>query len=423
MSNRNISITEQTTTENPRAGSRPVFAPLGGFTEFLAVAAASLPLLVVLSLRTALLTYSNPAFKLPTDQHKYILMASSNPFQFHIAPYCWRVLVPLIAKVLPFSLEWNFFLITFISIWMTGVLIYFLAKECGLPSIYGLLGVLLFFSLGFTTKQLLYQFWDSDPLSLLAMTLAIWTILTRKDVLFILVLALGVASREDVLVVAPLYYSLNARRFVDVQLLLKSVLLAIPAVAVFFGLRQLIPSLNHNAAYLRSLPVQDRVVWTGHRHQHTSFDYLQIILTGLRHPLKAITRFLPHVAYSLRSALILLPFLVFFRRFDLLLRFSPFIVLIYAQLLFIDTNRYLIGVFPVFVLLSLFGMKRFVDWLAVDPSYLVGLPLLFIALNLVWMNRIDAPTAVQLAVLIPYLAVLIWIARSTSSRMNTAIQS
>ncbi len=391
--------------------------------EFLAVSGISLPVLIALTFRTNLVTYNNPAFNQPFDHHKYILMASSNPFAFHIAPYCWRVLTPLIAKVLPFGLEWNFFLIAFVSIWMTSVTTYYLARRYDLSRICAILGTLTFLSMGFVTKSLLQWFWYVDPLSLLFITLAIWSIVARKDALFVLLLALGVADREEVLLVAPLYYSLNAQRIIDVDLIKRTVLLALPAVGVFVGFRLLIRPLNHDAAYLRSLPSVDRVVWSVHGHRHTSFNYQQIIGASLANPAYALVRFLPHIWYSLRSALILLPFFAFFRRFDLLLRFAPFIALVFAQLLFIADNRYLIGAFPVLVVLAVFGMREFVDRLGIPAPYLLGLPLLFVGLNLVWVDRVDPPVVLQIAILVSYLAVLAWISRRPVSRTSKAAQT
>lgn len=403
-------------SERNKGGSHWKYAA----AEFLAVSGISLPILIALAFRTNLVTYNNPAFSRPFDHHKYILMASTDPFGFHLAPFCWRVLTPLVAKLLPFGLEWNFFLITFVSIWMTSVTIYYLAKQYDLSRIYALLGTVTFLSMGFVTKSLLQQFWYVDPLSLLFITMAIWSIVARKDGLFVLLLALGVADREEVLLVAPLYYSLNAQRLIDVQLIKRTVLLALPAIGVFFGLRLLIRPLNHDAAYLRSLPPVDRVVWSVHGRRHTSFNYQQIIMAGLRNPLYALARFLPRIRYSVRSALILLPFFAFFRRFDLLLRFAPFIGLTFAQLLFIADNRYLIGAFPVLVLLALFGMKGLVNWLGIQASYLIGLPLLFSGLNLIWIDRIDPPGVLQIAILISYLAVLTWISRRPIGRMSAA---
>lgn len=392
-------------------------------SEFFAVSAISLPVLIALAFRTDLVTYHNPAFRQPFDDHKYILMASTNPFTFHLAPFCWRVLTPLIAKVLPFGLEWNFFLITFVSIWMTSVTVYYLARQYDLSRMYAFLGTLTFLSMGLVTKGLLQWFWYVDPLSLLLMTLAIWSIGARKDALFVLLLALGVADRENALLVAPLYYTLRTQRIVDVHLLARTFMLALPAIAMFFGLRSLIRPLNHDAAYLHSLPLSDRVVWSVHGRHHTSFNYEQIIMASLRHPLRAAVRFLPQVEYALRNGLILLPFFAFFRRFDLLLRFSPFIVLTFAQLLFIADNRYLVGAFPVLVLLALFGMRRFAEQLRIPPSYLVRLPLLFVALNLIWVNRVDPPGILQVAVLLLYLAALAWISRRPTARVRTAAQT
>lgn len=68
--------------------------------------------------------YNHPHFPLSWNHHKYIFMGLTNSFDFHIAPYCWRVFVPFISSFLPFTLSVNFLLISFISIVITGCFIY-----------------------------------------------------------------------------------------------------------------------------------------------------------------------------------------------------------------------------------------------------------------------------------------------------------
>ena len=45
------------------------------------------------------------------DRHYYLQAARDGPWDFHIAPYCWRVLVPLVAWASPLPLQWTFFAI------------------------------------------------------------------------------------------------------------------------------------------------------------------------------------------------------------------------------------------------------------------------------------------------------------------------
>ena len=44
------------------------------------------------------------------------------------APFCWRIMSPLLAKVLPFDIQTNFFVLAFAGVWLAGVAVYYMAK-------------------------------------------------------------------------------------------------------------------------------------------------------------------------------------------------------------------------------------------------------------------------------------------------------
>ena len=45
------------------------------------------------------------------------------------APFCWRIMTPLLAKTLPFDIQTNFLVLAFAGVWLTGVaIIYYMAK-------------------------------------------------------------------------------------------------------------------------------------------------------------------------------------------------------------------------------------------------------------------------------------------------------
>ena len=55
--------------------------------EFLLVACVALGLMGGIAARTEFLISAQPAFNNPWDHHKYIWMATEQPFDFHIAPF------------------------------------------------------------------------------------------------------------------------------------------------------------------------------------------------------------------------------------------------------------------------------------------------------------------------------------------------
>jgi hypothetical protein len=414
MTNFENSISQPDVRE--RIGARPVTRPRilskvaaarGGFTEFALVFVSALAVFTALALRTTYLTYSNPDFRQPWDHHKYIRMAQGNPFDFHIAPYCWRVVTPLLAKVLPFSLEWNFFFISFLSILMTGVVVYYMARALEFSRELAFVGMLLFFALGYSTKTMLSDFWLTDPLSTFVMSLAILCILTRKDVLFVLLLFLGEGVRETVISVAPLYYTLNARRMIDPRLAVRTVIYALPAVAVFFGLRIFIPEMNNKVSYLHTLTTNLRIQSGG----QSSYSEKGIVQSMLRRPLYHIRLTLPAVTNLVRNSMVLLPFLLYTRTRMLALRFAPYALVLYAPTLALGpVARYLIPLYPVLALLSVSGVEFLSQRLRIPVLYFAGLPLLFIGSNLLSVNARDASGVLQTICLFLYLTVLVVVA-------------
>jgi hypothetical protein len=98
------------------------------------------------------MTFDDPNFPKPWDHHKYIEVAQNNILNFHSAPFCWRIGVPLLVKLLPFNIFWNFLIISFMGVWFTGVVTYYLAKILFLTRTYSFLAMIMFYSLGWAYK-------------------------------------------------------------------------------------------------------------------------------------------------------------------------------------------------------------------------------------------------------------------------------
>jgi len=81
--------------------------------------------------RGILLAPGDPEYSQPYDHHKFIYMATQNPFGYHIADACRRVAVPFVAGLLPLPILRSFFLLAYLSISLTGVIVYYLAKAAG----------------------------------------------------------------------------------------------------------------------------------------------------------------------------------------------------------------------------------------------------------------------------------------------------
>src|SRR3972149_5351757 len=102
------------------------------YKEALFVAFIAFLGLVSLYARTDRLNYLHPSFEEVWDHHKYIEMAAHNPFGLHIAPFGWRILNPILAKILPFEISKNFTILTLVELWFTAVITYYMSRKFGL---------------------------------------------------------------------------------------------------------------------------------------------------------------------------------------------------------------------------------------------------------------------------------------------------
>jgi len=368
--------------------------------EFLLVAGIALVLVAALRVRTDTLTYDHTDFFNPWDHHKYIWMASNNPFDFHVAPFCWRVATPMLVKALPMDVERGFLAVSYLALWLTGVAVFYLVRRFGFGKWPALAGMFLYFSIGWVVKANLYNIFKPDPLAFLISTLAIYCIVARKNLLYALLLAVGVLAKESVLFVAVLYYTLLARRAVDPKLLVRTILLALPAVAVLVALRTLIPMQNDDPLYMSTLPEALRQVQLGSSTYDPAWLWSEIGLPRLRaiSP-EALVRYTAG-AFGITAAM--LPLFAVRRNLSLFLRFLPFLVLVYAQILFAtnDTRVLAFGFVP-FIILSMGGAERITAALRVDARTIIVLFAALIGILLVrtWMLFVPLPFEAVLFVL------------------------
>ncbi len=351
--------------------------------ELFLVASMALLFMTVLLLTTPRLTYPQRALQTRGDHRAYIRMTLEPPGEYRLPPYCWRVMVPYVAKILPFGIERNFLFIAFVSVWLTGVSMYYLAKLLDFSRSEAFVGMLLFFTLMYATKWLIADFWLPDGLAHLLIVWAIYFIIARKDISFVLLLALGVLVKENALFVTPLYYTLNARKLIDLRLLARTVLLVTPAIAVLVAVRIGIPSSH-------------------------SYDYLERLRRIGGERLDTLGPSTIVESYLLRTfgvAVSLLPFFAIRRNLSLALRFSPFILLVYSQLLFAtNTERLLVLAFPAMILMALHGVReicKVTNTQAITFAFLVWA---LMALNLHYRPRSPAPIELQALLLVIFLA-------------------
>src|SRR5260370_12114456 len=346
-----------------------------------------------------------PEFSLPWNHHKYIYMAEGHVFDFHIAPFCWRLLAPLLVYLLPLPTPLGFVLVYFISMVGTATLVYYIAKQMAWCGPYPLLALLLFFVPTFVVRQQAYSFLNVDPLAYFLVTLAIWAVVSRRTFLFVVSLTLGVATKPSVLFAAPVFYSLDVNRIIDIPWLRRAILAVTPAVAVVIAIRLLIPAWNNDPQYTAMLGENLSHVVIGKKIYGLSDSCRDIGLVWLRHFSLLEVRKLTVFMFGI---LIILPLFALRSNAKLFLRFAPFILLVYAQMLVAtDGQRLLSLAFVPFILMSLNGLQLFAESGSINPLWLAALPLSIFALSLTDKNA-NLPFDMEVIVFSLLVGFLLW---------------
>lgn len=283
------------------------------------------------------LTTNSAGFRGVGDDHVYLFMTAHPLGAFHIAPWCWRILVPLLVRWLPVSPQAGYTAIALTTVTLTGVTLYLILRKWGFAEGFALLGLLLYFSFGYVTKFNLKDFWLTDAPAFLFASAAILALQWRRRYVFAACLLLGVLAKESVIFAAPLYYTFEARRRWDPAVLARAFLLAAPAIAALVALRIAVPAWNSVPSYVASLPANVR----SDIGNLPSYNMLLVArqTAGIRaHDWPRMT-----VAYLVCCFGLLgmvLPALAGRRLRPVLARFWPLLLLTLAQLLFaLNTQR------------------------------------------------------------------------------------
>jgi len=336
--------------------------PRAAIVECGLVTLAAVFLTALLAIRSDLITTTHPLFAEPSwDHNAYIAMAEDSPFGLNLAPFGWRFLVPLVARLLPFSTQTSFLVITFSAVAATGVVIYYIGRHVGGKVAYGVVGTLLFFSLGWAVKFVLIDFWLTDAAAFLAVSLAVLFVLRRNRIGFCLAVTVGVAAKEAVIFVVPLWYTLQAQRWLDWRLARETFLLALPAVVLMTLVRLAIPARNDDLDYVQQLP-QRMQEFRAFIPTYNYWVLLRDIGWGIRAHDRTFDTFLLYTTGTWGVGLFALAAIGAVRRPLLTLRVTPFLVLVYAQILFaVNIERLLVFGFPVMILLAIEGGKAVVS--------------------------------------------------------------
>jgi hypothetical protein len=182
------------------------------------------------------------------DGRLYAAMSDPDNFPYqwsHHAPWCWRVLTPLLASFLPFTLTTNFLLIGIVSIFINLVLIQSIAESLGFSKLNQNIALLLYAGIFWTVKWSFFYPYYIDAQTQSFMLLAVLLMLKNQFNAALAAILLGVLQKESLIFMVPvaatqLYETSKDKKAAQKYLAIGLILALIPHALVRF----LIPAVN-----------------------------------------------------------------------------------------------------------------------------------------------------------------------------------
>jgi len=343
------------------------------YLEFVVVTLIIAFYLTVIVLTISPLVPSHPDFANPTwDHHMYIEMAK-NPIvvfkQTINAPYCYRILMPILCWLMPFDLTLNFQILTMLCLFFTGLILYIILKEF-YSKILSLAGLTLFYSSHWTARFLIFDFWLTDSMAFFFILLCFFAIVKSNIMLYCVSLFLGVLSKEIVLFTIPVlliseYMNINQKSIFNKRYVLRCLYAVLPGFILYIAIRLIIR--QPNSEYISIFPFDLR-------------EINKFILT-LSNPIY-------YYIYTFSTWGIICSTFPLLNRKSILLKwlkqYGVFIGLIYCQLLIAtDNERILIaGFFPI-ILLTVSGMERVCIKKNISQLYFMALCIIYFFINII----------------------------------------
>lgn len=215
--------------------------------EAMALAAAALPVLLLMD------AYVRDSPEPKNDELIYELMAQA-PFEPHTFPFAHRIAVPTLVHVLPFSHDFSFAWLAWLSTVGCGALVYVLLRRFAI-------GRRLAFALGLCIAWCPTLFVVSlregrnvDPETGLVMLAGAIAIVDRRRAALAVILVAGALVREAALFLVPFAYAVWARRLWDPRALRDTAAAAAPALVAYAIVRLTVPFVEReNVLGYRSL--------------------------------------------------------------------------------------------------------------------------------------------------------------------------
>lgn len=190
------------------------------------------------------------------DEFVYERMAS-DPFGAHTFPFGYRIGIPLLVHVLPFSHDVSFFALALVCAGVAAAVLYALMTELGASPPIAAGGALVFATSPGIVVALLRNGRTTDVATLLMMSAAALFIVRRRPVALATTLLLGAFVRESMLFMIPFAYAMWAERPLDRSAIRRVTAVSLPAVAAYAALRLSLPTVGREQVAGYSGPFLD----------------------------------------------------------------------------------------------------------------------------------------------------------------------
>ena len=169
---------------------------------------------------------------------------ADDPFGTHTYVFAFRIAVPWLVHVLPFSHDVSFSALAWLFSGAAAAVLFVLLERLAIAR---RISVPLALALALSPPLLvasLRQGRSPDALTVLVMVTGALFIVERRPVPLAVTMLVGALNRESALFLAPLAYAVWAERVVDLRVLRTVAAAAVPAVAAFVTLRLAIPTVG-----------------------------------------------------------------------------------------------------------------------------------------------------------------------------------
>lgn len=332
-------------------------------------------MLISIALCSDLMTPAHPMYYGRWMHFDYLRSVESLPGVNPTAPFCWRLLEPVIVYLLPFSIQTGYFIVTYLSILISALLVYLITRNLFTEKYYPWISVLTFFSLINVVRINAIEFIAVDPPAFMFMLLAVYSIYRKNNILFVISTILGVLTKETVLIVLPLYFTINYKTLQNnlsqnkkdtYLILLRTALLSLPAIAVFVLLRLLItPQESYNYFDLIYNITKFRL-------DTLSGNVSTLNINLFEHQSRVVNSLINiyRITFGAVGPILFFIILKAGRIRKEIFRLSPLLILSFLQIFIAGDNERIVAAgFPAYILLFLFSIRSFIEDDKIDIRY------------------------------------------------------